>query len=102
MRSASDNGLDSTSFPNSWPTNSTTGRGSMNAADAISVKCINKQNDEKWMSLLAMDLNISKKDHIFGGLNTNRYSFLLNTCTFYLYLSPKRVLKLFGLTSYII
>lgn len=43
MRSASDNGLDRTSFPKSWPTNSTTGRGSMNAADAISVKRINKQ-----------------------------------------------------------
>lgn len=39
MRSASDNCLDSTSFPNCWPTNSTTGSSSMNAAEAISMKC---------------------------------------------------------------
>lgn len=36
MRSESDNGLDKTSFPNSWPTNSITGSASMNAAEAIS------------------------------------------------------------------
>jgi len=50
MRSASDNGLDSTSFANSWPTNSTTGRGSINAADAISMKCKKKmKTNEKYL-----------------------------------------------------
>jgi len=36
IRLASDNGLDMTSFPNIWATNSITGRGSMNAVDDMS------------------------------------------------------------------
>lgn len=38
MRSASDNGLDNTSFARSWATNSNTGRGSIKAAEAISIE----------------------------------------------------------------
>lgn len=51
MRSASDNCLDRTSFPNSWPTNSTTGRGSMNAAEAISKECNKRMYDESKVEL---------------------------------------------------
>jgi hypothetical protein len=36
IRLASDNGLDMTSFPNIWATDSITGRGSMNAVDDMS------------------------------------------------------------------
>lgn len=36
IRLASDNGLDMTSFPNIWATNSITGSGSINAVDDMS------------------------------------------------------------------